>query len=111
MARYSSEHKDAILKKLLPPQSMSVAEVARQESISAKTLYHWRDQARKLGLPVPGKTSSTEDWSAETKLAVIVETAYRQEFLLVALFIITCDVGMFLDHAAEDIARNVAVRM
>ena len=79
MARYSSEHKDAILKKLLPPQSMSVAEVARKESISAKTLYHWRDQARKLGLPVPGKTSSTEDWSAETKLAVIVETATLSE--------------------------------
>lgn len=79
MASYSSERKDSILKKLLPPQSMSVAEVARQESISVKTLYHWRDQAKKLGLPVPGKTSSTEDWSAETKLAVIVETAALSE--------------------------------
>ena len=79
MASYSSERKDSILKKLLPPQSMSVAEVARQESISVKTLYHWRDQAKKLGLPVPGKTSYTEDWSAETKLAVIVETAALSE--------------------------------
>lgn len=79
MARYSSERRDAILKKLLSPQSLSVAEVARQENISAKTLYHWRDQARKLGLPVPGKTPSTEDWSAETKLAVIVETAALSE--------------------------------
>jgi transposase-like protein len=79
MASYSSERKQAILKKLLPPQSMIVAELARQEGISANTLYHWRDQARKLGLPVPGKTSSTEDWSAETKLAVIVETAALSE--------------------------------
>ncbi|MEH6826451.1 MAG: transposase, partial [Motiliproteus sp.] len=79
MARYSSERKDVILKKLLPPQSMSAAEVARQESISVNTLYHWRNKARKLGLPVPGKTSSTEDWSAETKLAVIVETAALSE--------------------------------
>ncbi len=79
MTRYSSERKEVILKKLLPPHNMTVAEVARQEGISAQTLYNWRDKARKLGKPVPGKKSSTEDWSAETKLAVIVETASLSE--------------------------------
>jgi transposase-like protein len=79
MTRYSSERKEAIMKKLLPPQNMTVAEVARQEGISPQTLYNWRDQAKNSGLPVPGKTSTSEQWSAETKLAVIVETATLSE--------------------------------
>ena len=49
MAQYSQERKEAILKKLLPPHSMTVAEVAESEGISSKTLYHWRDKARKEG--------------------------------------------------------------
>ena len=79
MARYSNERKEAILKKLLPPFNMTVAEVARQEGMAPQTLYHWRDQAKKSGVPVPGKTPTSEQWSAETKLAVIVETAVMSE--------------------------------
>ena len=37
MARYSQVLKEAILKKLLPPQSMTVAEVALSEGVSSKT--------------------------------------------------------------------------
>ena len=79
MARYSSERKEAVLKKLLPPHNMTVMEVARSEGISYQTLYHWRDKAKKEGHPVPGKTLTTDDWSAEAKLAVIIETAPMSE--------------------------------
>ena len=79
MARYSSERKEAILKKLLPPLNMTVAEVARQEGMAPQTLYNWRDQAKLSGVPVPGKKPTSEQWSAETKLAVIVETAVMSE--------------------------------
>jgi len=79
VARYSSERKEAILNKLLPPQNMTVVEVARQEGVSAQTLYTWRDQARTTGRPVPGKTPTSEHWSAEAKLAVIIETAALSE--------------------------------
>lgn len=79
MTRYSKERKEAVLKKLLPPINMTVAEVAREEGITAQTLYNWRYKAKKSGKPVPGKVSSTEEWSAETKLAVIVETAALSE--------------------------------
>jgi len=75
MARYSVERKETILKKLMPPHNMTVAEISRQEHISVQTLYNWRDTAKKMGMPVPGKKLTTEDWSAEAKLAVIVETA------------------------------------
>ena len=79
MAQYSQERKEAILKKLLPPQNMTVAEVAESEGISSKTLYHWRNVLRKKGQPVPGKTLTSDEWSAEAKLAVIIETAPMSE--------------------------------
>jgi transposase-like protein len=44
--RYSRERKEAILKKLLPPMSMTVNELAAAEGISAVTLYAWRKEAR-----------------------------------------------------------------
>ena len=40
MARYPEEHKEAVLSKLLPPYSMALAELARQEGIfDAAPLY------------------------------------------------------------------------
>jgi len=63
----------------LPPQNMTVAEVASIEGISTKTLYHWRDKLRKEGQPVPGKTLTSDDWSAQAKLAVVIETAPLSE--------------------------------
>ncbi|MGC9466944.1 transposase, partial [Vibrio sp. 10N.261.54.E10] len=49
MSRISVERKEAILKKLLPPYSMSVKEVSEEEGISTATLYHWRQQLRGSG--------------------------------------------------------------
>jgi transposase-like protein len=74
VSKYSAERKDAILKQLLPPHNKTVTEIARSEGISEQTLYNWRKQARDQGRPVPGKTSNTEDWSADAKLAVVIET-------------------------------------
>ncbi len=75
MAKYSVERKESVMKKLLPPINMTVAEVATEEGISEQTLYNWRDRARQSGVPVPGKTPTTQEWSAETKFSVVVETA------------------------------------
>ena len=79
MARYSDERKEAVLKKLLPPLNMTVAEVAQQEGIAFQTLYTWRKKIRSEGKPVPGKTKTSEQWSSETKLAVVIETATLTE--------------------------------
>ena len=79
MPHYSSERRESILKKLLPPHNMTVAAVSREEGISTQTLYNWRHQAKQSGLVVPGKTSSSEHWSAESKLAVIIEVATLSE--------------------------------
>ena len=82
MRRYSPERKEALLKKLLPPHNMSVAELARQEGISDVTLYAWRNQAKAGGAAVPGDQKLTDNWSAESKLAVVIETATLSEIEL-----------------------------
>lgn len=75
MPRYSQERKAAVMRKLLPPENRTVAEVAREEGISEVTLYNWRKKAREQGLPVPGSEKQSEKWSGEAKFAVAVETA------------------------------------
>ncbi|SEI88431.1 Transposase [Azotobacter beijerinckii] len=78
----SAERKAALLKKLLPPSNLSVAELARQEGISEVTLYAWRKQAKAEGAPVPGDKKLPDDWAAEAKFAIVLETAALSEIEL-----------------------------
>lgn len=79
MKSFSPERKEAVLKKLLPPLNMTVAEVSKHEGISTASLYNWRKQARSEGAPVPGPNKITDDWSVEAKFAVVLETATLSE--------------------------------
>ena len=47
--RYSAERKEAVLKKMLPPNNRSIREIAEEEGISEATLYNWRKAARAEG--------------------------------------------------------------
>ncbi len=79
MPRYSEERKAAILKKLLPPHNRSVPDVAQEEGICVATLYNWRKTLKQNGLPVPGNEHNSEQWPAEAKFAVVIETATLSE--------------------------------
>lgn len=79
MPRISAERKANALKKLLPPVNMSVQELARLEGLSVSTIYGWKRKAKMRGEPVPGKKSTTEDWSSETKLATVIATGTLSE--------------------------------
>jgi len=79
MTTYSPEYKESILNKLLPPSNMTVGEVSKQEGISKNTLYYWVRKAKKSGVAVPENKPTAENWSAETKLAVVIETAPLSE--------------------------------
>ncbi len=60
--RYSAERKEAVLKKMLPPNNRSIREIAEEEGISEATLYNWRKAARAEGRLLPdGDAHSTED--------------------------------------------------
>ena len=75
MSRYSAEFKERVVRKLMPPEAKSVAEVHRETGVSEPTLYAWRNQYRAEGHVVPADPSNPERWSGQDKLAVIIETA------------------------------------
>lgn len=76
---YSLELKEAILRRLLPPNSESVSKVSREEGISEQTIRNWLSKARKDGHPAPGKDVVTDEWSTQDKFLTVIETASLTE--------------------------------
>lgn len=80
MSRYSSELKASVLKRMLPPESRSVAALSRDTGITETTLYTWRNAARKGGAVMPGGgRSKAEEWDSASKFAVVLESASLNE--------------------------------
>ena len=79
MPRYSEEFKEQVVRKMMPPNAQSVAQVHRETGISEPTLYAWRNRYRAEGQVVPADPSNPENWSGENKLAVVIETAALNE--------------------------------
>jgi transposase-like protein len=77
--RYSEKFKDSVIKKMMPPSPVSVPQLCRETGVSDVTLYKWRKQYRDKGVAVPAYKSKPENWTAEDKLAVIIETASFNE--------------------------------
>ena len=72
---YAAERKESILKKMMPPSAVSIAELARSEGIAEQTLYVWRSKARKEGRLMPDSDASSSSWSSRDKFAAVLETA------------------------------------
>jgi len=79
MPRYSEEFKEKIVQKMMPPNSMSVAQVSRETGISEPTLYTWKNKYQSEGKLVPADLSNPENWKGKDKLAVVIETAALNE--------------------------------
>lgn len=77
--RYSEKFKESAIKKMMPPAPVSVPQLCRETGVSDVTLYKWRKEYRNKGVAVPAYKSKAEDWTAEDKLAVIIETAPLNE--------------------------------
>ncbi len=80
--RYSEEFKESIIKKMMPPNPVSVLQLCKDTGVSDVTLYKWRKAYRNRGISVPSKQTKPDDWSAEDKLAVVIETAPLNEHQL-----------------------------
>jgi len=76
---YAPERREAVLKKMMPPSAVSIAELARAENISQPTLYGWRTKARKEGRLMPDSDLTPEGWSSRDKFAAVLETATMSE--------------------------------
>jgi hypothetical protein len=74
MSRYSKEKREHALSLMAPPNNLTVAETAGRTGVPEATLYLWRNRARVAGRVVPGDGSNPEDWRAEDKFRVVVET-------------------------------------
>ncbi len=72
MARYGQAFKDRVVARLLPPESASVDEVAREVGIGAQTLERWRSDA----LSMPARERA---WTAAARLEAVIATAALDE--------------------------------
>jgi len=52
---YSAERKEALQRRMMPPENKMVSELARETGITEQTLYTWRRQLKAQGVAVPGK--------------------------------------------------------
>jgi transposase len=77
--RYSQEQKEAIVKRMMPPNNESVAKIAKEEDITEVTLYKWRKEARKAGVATPGNGQTSDKWSSQDKFLIVMETFAMNE--------------------------------
>jgi transposase-like protein len=77
--KYSKERKEAILRKMLPPENKSISEIAQEEGIATSTLYNWRNASRLKGTLLPDSEKNPEGWSTQDKFAAVIETAAMNE--------------------------------
>ncbi len=71
---YPKERREAVLKKMLPPQSQSIPALARAEGIAEATLYAWRKTARTTGRLLPTGSHPPTGWTSADLFAAVVES-------------------------------------
>ncbi len=76
---YPKERKEAVLKKMLPPNPKTIPKIAKEEGISEATLYNWRKAARREGRLLPDGDNTPQGWSSADKFAAVLETAAMNE--------------------------------
>ena len=76
---YSLERKSAVLKRMLPPNTIAIRQLSQEEGISEATLYDWRATARRKGQLLPDADAGPEGWSSRDKFAAVLETAALNE--------------------------------
>lgn len=80
--KYSEEFKESVIKKMMPPNPVPVSQLVKETGVSDVTLYKWRKAYRDRGIAVPANRNNPNQWAAEDKLAVVIETATLNEIQL-----------------------------
>ena len=87
MKRYSPEFKEAVIRKMMPPDRVAsrsefasevanvpIMRLAEESGVSYVTLAKWREEARSGGEAAPGNGEQPERWSSEDKFLIVLET-------------------------------------
>lgn len=64
MKKHTAESKAAIIKRMMPPNPVSVATLSSETGIPMATLYNWRKQIQASGQAVPATSKHPEDWGS-----------------------------------------------
>ena len=75
---HSPELKEAVLRRLLPPNNEPITKVSREEGIPQGTLTRWKNEAKAQGIAAP-TGENAETWSTQDKFLIVVETASMNE--------------------------------
>ncbi len=75
MPSYSKELRDAVLRRVLPPQNDSISKVAAEKGISGQTIRNWISKAREGGSTAAGVSTQSEKWSSQDRFHIVIETA------------------------------------
>ncbi|BHH83436.1 hypothetical protein LA52FAK_17250 [Desulforhopalus sp. 52FAK] len=76
--RYSDEFKESVIKRMMPPNPVSIPQLSSEIGVSDVTLYKWRKLYRNKGVAVL-RDNKPENWSASDKLTVVIETTSFNE--------------------------------
>jgi transposase len=74
MARYSAQFRNNVLRKLLPPQSKTVGEVAAEFGISTATIYGWKAKMNDGTLEVDDGAQGARHRQPVEKLSLLLES-------------------------------------
>ncbi len=65
---YSPERKATVLKRMLPPNNLSVRSLSQEEGVSEATLHKWRAEARGKGEFLPDADVGPEGCQSRRKI-------------------------------------------
>lgn len=80
--KYSKEFREAVLKRILPPQNESVHKVAKEEGITAQTIYNWRAKTQNENNIISTDEPEAIIWNTRDKFNIVVETIGMSEIEL-----------------------------
>ena len=79
---YSKEFKESIIIKMLPPNSVPISKLSKEEGVPEATLHKWRNAARANGMAAPASSAPAERWGTKDKFLIVLETASLSEIEL-----------------------------
>ena len=79
MTHYSEEFRSSIVARLLSPNNVRVADIAKETGVPRDTLYGWLKRSRNQKGVLSYSCKPSDQYSADDKLAVIIETASLNE--------------------------------
>lgn len=74
MPRYSAQFRNSILKKILPPESRSVANLAAEYGITVSTIYNWKARMNNGTLQVDDGVQSNRSRKLAEKFSLLLES-------------------------------------